>query len=134
MAAQTHRERMDGDVGIHVRVGQLEPRDHQQAVVTQRPLRHAVDGVEIRGVGALADRLGGGVGGAYHVVGDAEDVESPLAVEVGEAIEIELAVAPGAVRVQLAQERAAGLSGSGGHTRRLPRAGILRGCGTAKRR
>ena len=103
-------------------------------MVVPRPLSHPVDGVQVRGVGALADRVGGRVGGADHVIGDAEHVESALAVEIDEPIEIELAVAPGAVRMQLAEERAAGLSGFGGHTRRMPVTGMFWGCETAKRR
>ena len=114
--AQTHGHGVDGQIGVHVRVGQLEPRDHQHPVVAPRPLGHLVDGLEVRGVAALVDRVGGRIGGADHMVGDAEHVESPRAVEVDHLVEAELAVAPGGVGVQLTQERAAaGWSGCGGH-------------------
>jgi hypothetical protein len=109
----------DGDgvyrrIRVVVRVGQLEPRDHQQTVVAQRTLGHSADGLRVRREGALVDRPGRVVG-ADHVIGDRKDVESPHAVEVGQLLEAELSVAPGRVRMQLAEERAAGRSGSGGH-------------------
>jgi hypothetical protein len=44
------------------------------------------------------------VGAAQDVVGDAEDVEARAAVEVDELAERELPVAPGGVRVELAEE------------------------------
>jgi hypothetical protein len=93
--AQTHRHGMDGPIGIHVRVGQLEPGDHQHPVVALRPLGHLVDSREVRGVRARADSVGGLLVGADHMIGDTEHVESPLAVEVDQRIEVELAVAPG---------------------------------------
>ncbi len=114
--AQTHGDGVDGPVGVHIVVGQLEARHHQQSVVAQRPLGGRVDGVEVRGVVTRADRVGVTVGGADHMVGDAEHVESPRAMEVDQLVEVELSVAPCGVRVKLAQERAAaGRSGSGGH-------------------
>jgi len=132
--AQADGERVDGDVGVHVGIGQLETGNDEQTVVAQRPFGRPIDGVQVRGVVAHTDRVGGRIGGADHMVGDAEHVESPLAVEVDEPIEIERAVAPGAVRVQLAQKWAAGLPGSGGHAPMLPGAGMFRGFETAKRR
>jgi len=110
-------------VGILVRVRELEPRDHQHPVVAQRPLGHSADGLQVRRERVLADRVGGRVVGTNNVIGDRQDVESPRAVEAGRVCQAELSVAPRRVRVQLAEEGAAGRSGSGGHAPSVAAAG-----------
>jgi hypothetical protein len=113
--AQPDGDRVHRRVGLLVRVRELEPRDHQHPVVVQCPLGHSANGLEVRRERALVDRVGGWVVGTDNVIGDRQDVESPRAVEAGQVCDAELSVAPRRVRVQLAEEGAAGRSGSGGH-------------------
>jgi hypothetical protein len=75
---QPDRDRVRGQVGLLVVVGQLDAGDDEQAVERKRPLRLGVDRAEVRGEIAAVDAGLGespGVVRAQDVVRDAEDVE-----------------------------------------------------------
>ena len=100
---------MRGLERVHVVERQLEPRDHEQAV---RPPRARGLALDVREVVVEAHLVDGPAAGARsrrvvcpdHVVGDAEHVESVAPVQVDELGDVERAVAPARVGVQLAEE------------------------------
>ena len=102
---------MGGERGVGVVVRELEPRDEQEVVLPARAFGLGADLGEIVGVVPGVDSARRRVGRdprvvpANDVVGDGEDVEAVLAVEVDELGKGEGAVAPPRVRVELAEQR-----------------------------
>ena len=102
---------MTGTVWVRVVVGELEAGQEQESVGREGAGALALDlrevGADVRSIDAGApvpERPG--IVGAQDVVGDAEDVEAGRSVEVDHRPERELAVAPGRVGVELAEQRA----------------------------
>ena len=83
---------------------QLEAGDHEQVVGIPGAFRLGLDRGEVVVVVARMDVVDGGAAGD-RVIGHAEHVEAGVAVDVDQLGKRERAVAPGRVRVQLAEQR-----------------------------
>jgi hypothetical protein len=94
-------------VRVVVVVGQLETGDHDQAVVGEGAVGFGADGSGVRWPGPDVDGVWRGVFEPDGVVGDAEDIDARLTVQVDELRQGQIPVAPGGVRVQLANKQVA---------------------------
>ena len=98
---QPDRQRVRRARRIGVVVGQLEARNHEQVVEPRRPRGLGGEVVEVLGEVRAVDVASL----ARRVIGDGEDIEARPAVQIAELPRREGAVAPGRVRVELAEER-----------------------------
>ena len=104
---EAERERVCRPIGIRVVVGQLETQEDDEPVV---PGGARGLGSHARRVGRPGPRIDCGrhrVVQANRMVGDAEHVEAVAPVEIDDLAERQLPVAPGRVRVQLAEQEIA---------------------------
>ncbi len=111
---QADRDRVSREIGVVVVERQLGAGDDKHAVAGIRPAGLALDVAHVCRPRLLRDanrmalpfsRTPPGIARRQDVVGDAEDVEAVPAVEVDELPNRQLAVAPGRMRVELAEER-----------------------------
>jgi hypothetical protein len=107
--AETDRDRVRREQRVAIVVGQLKPRDEEQAVGRPGAVGLAFDRAEVvgerRSAGHLPARVAVGRVVPADMVGHAENVETVLPVEIDELGERQLAVAPRRVGVELAEER-----------------------------
>ena len=97
--AQAECDGVAGRLGLGGLMSQLEAREHEQVVQAARAIGFGVDlaqvGVEVRRLHVVVEQ---------RVIGDREHVEAVASVEIAELAHADHAVAPGRVRVELAEE------------------------------